>query len=87
MTRLHPEERPSKDQVARDLAAWGELAAQPVVFDLSEARARLRDKLRVEIAEQDGEEQRKNLAQEAVRRLLELTRALERGAEESSSPH
>lgn len=76
MTRLHPEERPSKDQVARDLAAWGEMAAQPVVFDLSEARARLRDKLGVEIAEQDAEEQRKNLAQEAVRRLQELTAPL-----------
>jgi serine/threonine protein kinase len=76
MTRVHPEERPSKEQVARDLAAWQDLAAQPVVFDLSEARARLREKLRVEIAEQDQEEQRKDLAYEAVRHLQELTAPL-----------
>ena len=29
MTRLHPEERPSKEQVARDLATWHELSSEP----------------------------------------------------------
>jgi serine/threonine protein kinase len=43
MTRLHPEERPSKDQVARDLALWRELASGPVMFDVSAAGARLRE--------------------------------------------
>ena len=45
MTRLHPEERPSKEQVARDLAAWQQLASEPVALDVSEARARLAEKL------------------------------------------
>ena len=79
MTRLHPDERPSKGQVARDLAAWQELAAVPAVFDVSEARARLREKLQAEIAEQDTEEQRKELAHGAVRRLQELTAPLNAG--------
>jgi serine/threonine protein kinase len=73
MTRLHPDERPSKAQVARDLAAWQSLAAAPVVFDVSAARSRLREKLQSEIAEQDMVEQNKDLAHAAVRRLQELT--------------
>jgi hypothetical protein len=40
MTRLHPDERPRKDQVARDLALWQELAGEPVALDVSAARAR-----------------------------------------------
>ena len=79
MTRLHPDERPLKGQVARDLAAWQELAAVPTVFDVSEARARLREKLQAEIAEQDTEEQHKDLAHTAVRRLQELTAPLNAG--------
>ncbi|MGH9093291.1 MAG: hypothetical protein ACRDZR_18210, partial [Acidimicrobiales bacterium] len=76
MTRLHPEERPSKAQVARDLAAWQSLAATPTVFDVSVARSRLREKLQFEIAEQDMVEQYKDLAYAAVRRLQELTAPL-----------
>ena len=76
MTRLHPEERPSKAQVARDLAAWQTLGAGPAVLDVSEARSRLRQKLQAEIAEQDTVEQYKDLAHAAVRRLQELTAPL-----------
>jgi serine/threonine protein kinase len=76
MTRLHPEERPSKAQVARDLAAWQALAATPAVFDVSVARSRLREKLQSEIAEQDTVEQYRDLAHAAVRRLQELTAPL-----------
>ncbi len=36
MTRLHPEERPSKEQVARDLALWQELATEPIAPRLCE---------------------------------------------------
>ena len=79
MTRLHPGERPSKEQVARDLAQWQELADGPVVFDVSAARARLREKLRSSIAEQDTQEQYKVLAQAAIRRLQELTAPLNEG--------
>ena len=73
MTRLHPEERPSKAQVAQDLAAWQTLGADAVVLDVSDARARLRQKLQSEIAEQDMVEQYKELAYAVVRRLQELT--------------
>jgi serine/threonine protein kinase len=73
MTRLHPEERPSKAQAARDLAAWQALGAGPATLDVSEARSRLRQKLQAEIAEQDTAERYKDLAHAAVRRLQELT--------------
>jgi serine/threonine protein kinase len=76
MTRLHPEERPSKAQVARDLAAWQSLTAGAAVLDVSAARSRLREKLQSEIAEQDMAEQYKDLAHAAVRRLQELTAPL-----------
>ena len=76
MTRLHPEERPSMAQVARDLAAWQSLSATPAVFDVSAARSRLREKLQFEIAEQDMVEQNKDLAHAAVRRRQELTAPL-----------
>ena len=76
MTRIHPEERPSKEQVARDLTAWQDLAAVPVALDVSEARSRLRQKLNPHIAEQDTLEQRKDLAHAAVRQLQKLTAPL-----------
>ncbi len=76
MTRLHPEERPTKEQVARDLAAWEQLASEPVVLDVSAARSRLRKKIGSQIAEQDTQAQRKELALAAVRRLQELTKPL-----------
>jgi serine/threonine protein kinase len=76
MTRLHAEERPSKEQVVRDLSAWQELADERVVLDVSAARSRLRQKLESTIAEQDTLEQRKEHAYAAVRRLQELTAPL-----------
>lgn len=82
MTRLHPEERPSKEQAARDLALWNELSGEPAVIDLSEAGARLREKLRSSIAEQDTQEQYKDLAQSAVRRLQQLTAPLNESLKE-----
>ena len=79
MSRLHPEERPSKNQVARDLALWQELAGEPVMLDLSAARARLRAKLGSAIAEQDTQQQYKDLTHAAVRRLQQLTAPLNEG--------
>jgi len=76
MTRLHPEDRPSKEQVARDLTAWQELANKPVVLDVAEARSGLRAKLALAIAEQDTKAQRKDHALAAVRRLQGLTAPL-----------
>lgn len=76
MTRLHPEERPSKEQAARDLAAWSELSEGPSTFDVSEARARLHAKLQATLAEQDTREQMNELAYAAIRRLQGLTAPL-----------
>lgn len=84
MTRLHPEERPSKDQVARDLAAWLDLADQPLELDLSELRTRLNSKLSSAIARQDTQAQRKELALAAVRRLQQLTAPLNQALKELS---
>lgn len=78
MTRIHPEDRPSKEQVARDLIAWQQLADKPVVLDVAEARFGLRAKLASAIAEQDTNAQRKELALSAVRKLQELTAPLNR---------
>lgn len=78
-TRLRPEERPSKVQVASDLTAWLNLATEPVAFDVSDARARLRARIESRIAEQDAIEQYKEFAYAAVRRLQELTKPLNDG--------
>ena len=79
MTRLHPGERPSKEQVARDLATWHELSSEPVAFDVSDARSRVHTKLEKAISEQDTQEQRKDLTHGAIRRLQELTAPLNDG--------
>jgi hypothetical protein len=79
MTRLHPEERPSKRQVARDLIAWKELASERNTFDVTDARSRLRVKLGPALSSQDILDQQKELAYVAVRRLQELTEPLNEG--------
>lgn len=76
MTRLHPEDRPTKEQVATDLAAWKELSTAPVTLHVSAARSRLRNKLSTTIAEQDTQAQQKDHAHAAVRRLQQLTAPL-----------
>lgn len=53
--------------MARDLAAWSELAGTPPIFDVSKARATLHAKLRTTIAEQDTREQKKDLVYAAIR--------------------
>jgi Protein kinase domain len=76
MSRLHADERPTKEQVSRDLAAWQQLASEPVVLDVSDARSRLRQKLGAAIAAQDTQADQKELALAAVRRLQQFTAPL-----------
>ena len=76
MTRLHHEERPSKEQVARDLALWGDLANEPVALDVSAARLRFRTRMQAQLASEDILEQQKELALAAVRQLQSLTKPL-----------
>jgi hypothetical protein len=85
MTRLDPAERPSKEQVARDLEAWRKLASVPVALDVSETRSRLRAKLTPAIAEQGRQAARKELALGAVRKLQELTAPLNEALKSLSS--
>jgi len=82
MTRLIPNERPSKQQVAIDLAAWRELASRPVTLDVSDAKARLRAKIATALSKQDVTERNKDSAHKAVRRLQELTAPLNAGLKE-----
>lgn len=76
MTRLHADERPTMEQVARDLAAWEQLADEPLVLDVSAARARLQSKIGPLLAAQDIQAQRKELALAAVRNLQTKTKPL-----------
>jgi serine/threonine protein kinase len=82
MTRLQPSERPTMAQVARDLQAWGNLAAQPVALDVSTFRARVREKLSAELTADELLQQRKDLAHAAVRRFQELVAPLNESLQE-----
>ncbi len=75
-TRLHPEERPSKEQFARDLSHWCEASQDPPAIDITQSALRLREKLQAELQHQDIQEQRKKLADAAIRRLQELIKPL-----------
>ena len=76
MTQIHPEARPSKEQVARDLAAWLELAEEPPSLDVSQERARLQERIHDALMRQDLQEQRQERAEAAFQRLQELTAPL-----------
>ena len=79
MTRFHPEERPTKEQVALDLVAWSELAKMPAEFDVSQFRNSARLKLDPLISEQSIREEQRRMAEKSVRRLQELTKPLNEG--------
>lgn len=76
MTRLDPAQRPSMREIADELQAWLRLAPTPVAVDVSAFRAAMRTKLGREIAEQDLQAERKQLAIRAVRGLQERMRPL-----------
>lgn len=76
MTLIHPEDRPPMTQVSGDLRAWQDLTAQPLAVDLSQAGARLREKLAHELAAGERRATNKEHALVAVRRLQELTAPL-----------
>lgn len=61
-TRLRPSERPTKEQVERDLHGWPELGQGKVLVDLSAARQRLRESLRHEF---DAEEEKERMIGQA----------------------
>ncbi len=71
-TRIHADQRPTMTEVASDLRAWGELAAEPVAVDVTELRTRLLERMSDEFAAEDLLEQRKEFAMAAVRRMNEL---------------
>ena len=59
-------------EVAADLRAWSEFAAEPVAVDATGLRTRLLERMSDELAAEDLLEQRKELAMAAVRRKNEL---------------
>lgn len=75
-TRPRPEARPTKAQLATDLAAWLELAVELPGFDLSDRRAKLRAKLEGHFSEAAEVERLREAEQRAIRRLQELTEPL-----------
>lgn len=76
MTVIHPEDRPTMEQVVRDLHAWQTLAGEQAPLDLSQAGARLKEKLAGELAARERSASNKELAFAAIRRLQELTQPL-----------
>lgn len=76
MTRIDPAARPSKEQVARDLAKWIDLSDPAPELDISAAKIRLNKRIAGDIARQDLAAERKDAALEAVRRVQELTKPL-----------
>jgi serine/threonine protein kinase len=85
-TQLHPEERPSMAEVARDLRAWTQLRSTPIAIDLGNRRQRLREALASELTEADVLSQRKEQAMSAVRRMHELFTPLN-AALKDAHPH
>jgi serine/threonine protein kinase len=75
-TRLHPEERPSMSEVARDLRAWSQLRGEPGALDVANQARRLRERLAEELASEDILDQRKEMALDAVRKLHDLFKPL-----------
>jgi len=63
-------------QVASDLTAWAELGRSRPEIDLSHLRAEIMRKMQTQLDAEDLAEQRKRLAEPAVRRLQELSRPL-----------
>jgi serine/threonine protein kinase len=75
-TRLHPDERPSMADVARDLAVWADLGLGPGELDVSDISAQFRNKVERELAAEDLLEQRRQLAHQAARKIQESIRPL-----------
>lgn len=72
MTRIRPDERPTKAEAASELSAWASLKSGLVTLDLSAARKRLHQRMAAELSAQDLAEERRDLAHAAIRRLNEL---------------
>lgn len=77
-TRIHPDNRPTMAEIARDLRRWLTLTPPEVLMDVTDIRAQFRAKVDAQLAEEDIAEQRKEQAQEAARRLTELLAPLNR---------
>lgn len=72
MTRPRPEDRPTKTEVAAELAAWTSLRSTPIQIDLTEVRRQLRERMATELNAQDLADERRDLAHAAIRRLNAL---------------
>ncbi len=82
MTLLDPAERPSMAQIATDLGQWSQLADDPVEFDVTDMRLRIREALASELETQDRQEREREQAVMGARRLQEHVRPLDAGLRE-----
>lgn len=69
MTRIHPNQRPTKEQVARDLRAWLDLASEPVSIAIGDLQSRIRSKIDRELRQQSQLADNRALAGAAWRRF------------------
>ena len=86
MTQIHPENRPTMQQVAEELQAWLGLAREGPAFDAADAAAEIRKRLATESATKDREQELKDALARAVKRLQELIRPLNEMLTQAS-PH
>jgi Protein kinase domain len=77
-TRIHPEERPTMDEMAAELRRWLALKPAEATVDISDLRARFRAKVEASLAAEDVAEQRKEQAFVAARRLADMLAPLNR---------
>lgn len=75
-TVFDPADRPTMAEFADELSAWGRLTGESVALDLSGFGAELRRKVGDQLAARDLDDQRKELAQNAMKRLTERMRPL-----------
>ncbi len=75
-TSIRPEERPTKEQIAKDLASWSALSKEPVILDVTDIGAKMRTKLAEELNDLGLREQRIEAAHASLRRLAALTAPL-----------
>lgn len=75
-TRIHPERRPTMEQMVADLQSWSELASSTERLDIGDLALRIRERMRPQVEKEDVESHLKDLGARAVRMLQDLSRPL-----------
>ncbi len=86
MTRLHPEDRPTMEEVAEELRAWLQLPREGPAFEAVDVVAEIKKRLAGESAAKDREQDLKDALARSVKRFQELTSPLNEMLKQAS-PH